>query len=79
MSSNSQCFSVAVNLEIGVDSLERYPQNLTIPLKISHLISNKRVQTKSRLLKWSSSYGRFSTGMHNVHTPVKLEAAKKHP
>ena len=28
---------------------------------------------------WSSSYGRFSTGMHNVHTRVKLEAAKKHP
>ena len=47
MSSNLQCFSVAVNLEIGVDSLERYPQNITIPLKNSHLISNKRVQTES--------------------------------
>ena len=46
MSSNLHCFSVAVNLEISADSLEHYPRNLTIPLKISHLISNKIVQTK---------------------------------
>jgi len=43
MSSNLQFFSVEVNLEIGADSLERWPRNLTIPLKISHLISNKTV------------------------------------
>ena len=46
-----------------------------MPFGISHLIRYKIVQTESRWLVWSSSYGRFSTGMHNVNTRVKLEAA----
>ena len=79
MSPNLHSFSVAVNFKISVDSLERHPQNLTVLLKISHLISNKIAQTESRYLVWSSSYGHFSTGMHNVNTRVKLEASKKHP
>ena len=45
MSSNLPLFSVAVKLEITVDSHE---QDHTIALKISHLISNNTVQNESR-------------------------------
>ena len=48
MSSNLQLFLAAVNLEIGTGSLARWPLNLIIALKISHLISTEMGKTESR-------------------------------
>ena len=41
-------FIAGVNLTINVDSFELSPQNHTIALKISYLISNKKPQTKTQ-------------------------------